>query len=104
MTLLEEVSNMKRDVEIVDAMGVYSFTSKSYLHKDDNFGSTSFIETMCDCMCFDTTKFLYLDFKDMKFFVQVSEEKAAIVKLKNGSNYNKVILELACSKFLNGLY
>lgn len=103
MPIDENVTNMKSDLEIVDAMGVYNSSLKSYLYKDADLDDINIVESMVEWDCFEATKFLYLDFESHKLFIQILDDKVAIIRLKKKISFNKVLLEHISFKFLSNL-
>ncbi len=99
MPLNQEIADFKRDMEVVEAMGLYDMSSKKCEFSDEKTGTWAFCGDFCNAALAADNSFFYLETQGSTFFGHYLRDSLLMLKLSKKAEINKVILELKVSKF-----
>lgn len=99
--LKKEIENVKSEMEVINAISVYDFTSDTYLYKDKEF--KSFTDSFDKSNCFSVIDFMFWETEDANLFVKRTENNLVITELTPDTFTNNVLLDLNIKKICSQL-
>lgn len=99
----EKFSLFRREMDVVQAIGLYSIEHQECLYTDQDLNNFSFAIELCKENLSSSSDFFHLDINDNRFMGHYNGDHLLIFQLDTKKEINIVILELKTRQLLSNL-
>ncbi len=99
----EEFSLFRQEMDVVEAIGLYSIQDQACLYSDEHIGTWAFALELCQEDLASSSEFFHLESNGNRFFGHFHKGHLLIFQLNTTKEINIVILEVKTRKFLSHL-
>lgn len=99
----EEFSLFRQEMDVVEAIGLYSIQDQTCLYADEHIGTWAFAQELCQENLASSSEFFHLESDGNRFFGHFNGDHLLVFQLNATKEINIVILEIKTRKLLSHL-